>query len=78
MKKTISLNLGPTYYGENNLYHCIAKKVLAFELEIKDESTMQRHLLTLGEVVRLKKQIEDAMVAYRQFVNSDEKTNENH
>ncbi len=66
------MNVGPTYYGGQNLFHCMKEKVLGFELELKDEITVQRFILSLDDVLSLKAQIESSLTAYAKFVNSND------
>ena len=68
----VTINVGPTYYGEQNLLHCLKEKELGFELELKDEKYVQKFILSLDDVKSLKNQIESSLTAYTKFVNNDD------
>lgn len=45
---------------------------IGFELEIRDKTSVQRNIISLKEALELKKQIENAIDAYLNFVKNYE------
>ena len=70
--RTITLRVHPTRYGNNNAVEAFEKKELGFELEVQNQNSNLRNILTLEEVLNLKEQINNAIDAYWEFVEKEE------
>jgi hypothetical protein len=64
MTKKITFETSPLYYGKNNITDAFQKgEYFGFELAFCDEKSTQRNILTLDQVLELKKQIDNALIA---------------
>ena len=60
----------PTFYGENNITFAFQKGEIGFELEVGNENYRHRSILTMENALELKKQIENALNSYDEFMNA--------
>ena len=68
--KKITFQTSPTFYGENNITIAFQKGEIGFELMIEDDTCRHRDILTLENALELKRQIENALIAYDEFMKS--------
>lgn len=68
--KKITFQTSPTFYGENNITLAFQKGEIGFELEIGSDTCRHRDILTLENALELKRQIENALIAYDEFIES--------
>lgn len=68
--KKITFQTSPTFYGENNITLAFQNGEIGFELEIEDDTCRHRDILTLENALELKRQIENALIAYDEFMQS--------
>lgn len=68
--KKITFHTSPTFYGENNITLAFEKGEIGFELMIEDDTCRHRDILTLENALELKRQIENALIAYDEFMKS--------
>jgi hypothetical protein len=66
--KTITFHTYPLRYGNGNVTEAFQKKEIGFEMEIKDDQSAQRNILTLEQTIDLKSKIEDAITNYYEFM----------
>lgn len=68
--KQIKFGTYPTFYGENNITLAFENGEIGFELEVGDETYRHRSILTLENALELKRQIENALSSYEEFMKS--------
>ena len=69
-EKEVSIGLSPTYYGNNSITEAFISREIAFELEVKTKTSSHREIIDLNQVLRLQKQIEQALIYYDAFHKS--------
>ena len=74
--KKITFQTSPTFYGDNNVTLAFQKGEIGFELMIEDDTCRHRDILTLENALELKRQIENALSAYDEFMKSYGKQND--
>ena len=67
MTKRIELGLYPTRFGDGNVTEAFLTKEIGFELEISDDMSKHRYLLSIEQVAELKEQIEKSFERYWEF-----------
>jgi hypothetical protein len=60
----IKLDLYATRFGNGNLTEAFVTKEFGFEMDISQDKSKQRYLLSIEEVYELKQQIEKAIERY--------------
>jgi len=63
----IKLGLYPTRFGDGNITEAFVKKEIGFELEISDDKSKHRHLLSMEQVAELQEQIKKSIEQYWEF-----------
>lgn len=69
----IKLELYPTRFGNDNVTEAFYNKKIGFQLELTNETSIQRNLLSLDDVIELKRQINSAITAYDEFMDLNSK-----
>ena len=73
MTEKIQLGLYPTRFGNDNITEAFHNKKIGFQLELTNETSIQRNLLSLDDVIELKRQIDSAITAYDEFMDLNSK-----
>ena len=66
--KKIKIGTYPTFYGDNNVSFAFEKGEMVFELEVGCDTYRHKSILTLENVLELKNQIENALIAHDKFM----------
>lgn len=70
--RKITFGTSPTFYGKDNITTAFLDREIGFELEIRDKTSVQRNIISLKEALELKKQVENAIDVYLNFVKNYE------